>query len=81
MANYDNNGKCVLDEAQKKHYYFKCSLCKMIKFLDFKEAANECAIVCLKRRQFVVKFQKQIKEEKLSLERKNNKSIRKIFEQ
>ena len=42
----------------------------MIKLLDFKEAANECAIVYLKRPQFVVKFPKQIKEERLSWERK-----------
>lgn len=59
-----------LTKHKKKHYYFKCSLCNMIKFLDFKEAANECAIVYLKRRQLVVKFPKQIKEERLSWERK-----------
>ena len=38
----------------------------MVTFLDFKEAANECSIIYLKRQQFVVKLHKQIKEKRMT---------------
>ena len=49
VANYSDSGECVLDETQKRHYSFKCPCSKMIPFLDFKEAANESAVILLKR--------------------------------
>ena len=53
LANYDDSGKCVLNKAQKRLHSFydnmKNVICKMITFLDFEKAANECAIVFLNR--------------------------------
>ena len=53
--------KCVLDEAQRRHYLFKYLRCKVITFLDFEVAADESAVILLKRWQFVVKLRRQIK--------------------
>ena len=83
LANYDDSGKCVLSEVQKRLYSLYCPLCKMIKFLDFEKVANECAIIFFKERtQFVVKLRLQIKEERTRWEerRKNSKCMRRIFE-
>ena len=41
LTNYDDNGRCVLNEAQKRLYSFLCPLCKMISFLNLETAANE----------------------------------------
>ena len=81
LANYSDNGAFVLDEAQKRLYLFLCPLCKLVTFLDFKEAVNECSIICLKRRQFVFKLRKQIKEERMRWERSRSKCIRRLLEE
>ena len=83
MAKFDSSGTCVLNEAQKTHYSFYCPLCQMIRFLDFQEAASEVSTAFLKRRQFVIKLQLQIKEQRIRWEerRRNSKFIRRIFEQ
>ena len=58
LANFDDNGKCVLDEAHKRLYSFLCPSCKMISFWNFETAANEACIIYLKRRQFVGNLRK-----------------------
>ena len=82
LANYDDSGKWVLNEAQKRHSFY-CPSCKMITFLDIEEVENEWAIVFLKRRQFVIKLRKQIKEKRMRWEeqRKNSKCKCRLFEQ
>ena len=73
-ANYNDSGKYVLDAAQKRHCSFKCSRCKMIAFLDFEVAANESAVILLKRQRFVVKLRCQIKNERTRLEERKRSS-------
>ena len=45
LANYDDSGKCMLDEAQERHCSFHCPFCKMITFLDFEVAVNKSAVI------------------------------------
>ena len=80
LANYNDGGKYVLDEAQKRHCSFKCPRCKMIAFLDFEVAANESAVILLKRQQFVVKLRCQIKNRRARLEerKRNSNSVARI---
>ena len=49
LNNYDEDGKCLLDEVQRRQYSFLCPLCKMVTFLDFIKAANESCVIFLKR--------------------------------
>ena len=49
LANCNNSGKCVFDEAQKRGYSFYCPLCRMITFMEFETTTNESAIGFLKR--------------------------------
>ena len=80
LANYNDSGKYVLDEGQKRHYLFKCPHCKMIASLDFEVAANESAVILLKRQQFVVKLRCQIKNRRTRLEerKRNSNSVARI---
>ena len=64
LANYDDNGKCVLDKAHKRLYSFLCPSWKMVSFLNFETAANDACIIYLKRWQFVVKLRRQIKDKR-----------------
>ena len=73
LANYNDSVKRVLDEAQKRHYLFKSRHCKMTAFLDFEVAANDSAVILLKRQQFVVKLRCQIKNRRTRLGTEKNK--------
>lgn len=53
VTSYNDSGECILDEAQKRHYSFKCLCFKMTTFLDFEVTANKSAVIFLKRQQFV----------------------------
>ena len=42
---YEEKGNCVLPGAEKRLCSFECNECKMITFLDFKQATEEKCIV------------------------------------
>ena len=51
LSNYNEDGKCLLNEAQRKLYIFLCPKCKTVTFLNFEQIANEVTVICLKNRQ------------------------------
>ena len=73
LTNYDDNGRCVLDEAHKSLYSFLCPLCKMVYFLNFETAANQNCIKYLKGPQFVINLRKQIKDNRMQWKEKRRK--------
>ena len=65
LNNYNDDGKCLLDKAQKRQFSFLCPFCKMVTFLNFEEPVSKNAIIYLKRQQFVTKLRQQIKDERI----------------
>ena len=61
---YDEKGNCIFPESEKRFYSFECKVCRMITFLDFKQAANENCIVFLKQRLTLLDARRRLRERK-----------------
>ena len=60
----------VLQEAEKRLYFFECKQCKIITFVDFKQVANEKCIFFLKTKTILIEARRKFYEEKIKREEK-----------
>ena len=74
LNSYNNEGKCILNETEKKLYSFQRKDCKIITFLDLEKIENEKSVFFFKkRRKVLLRVREKFPEEKLKWEERRKK--------